>query len=108
MLTQKGREPFVRMRIFLDDPTAVDKLIQVLSNQSLPTKLSANDSIRQALSIDSQVNDQSTVIANEILSNVSNGLSKSKARIKSTTSNKKSSTPIYELPKVVLPSKIEQ
>ena len=27
MLTQKGREPFIRMKLFLDDDTAVHKLV---------------------------------------------------------------------------------
>jgi len=27
LLTQKGREPFIRMRAFLDDPDAVSKLV---------------------------------------------------------------------------------
>ena len=30
MLTQKGREPFVRMQLFLDEPSAVSNLV---SNQ---------------------------------------------------------------------------
>ena len=27
MLTQKGREPFIRMKIFLEDETAIHKLV---------------------------------------------------------------------------------
>ena len=27
MLTQKGREPFIRMKLFLDDDTAIHKLV---------------------------------------------------------------------------------
>ena len=29
MLTQKGREPFIRMQMFIDDPDAIKKLINV-------------------------------------------------------------------------------
>ncbi|CAF1460559.1 unnamed protein product [Adineta steineri] len=31
LLTQKGREPFLRMRIFLDDPNAIKQLVQTVS-----------------------------------------------------------------------------
>jgi hypothetical protein len=31
LLTQKGREPFLRMRIFLDDPNAIKQLVQTVT-----------------------------------------------------------------------------
>lgn len=43
MLTQKGREPFIRMQIFLEDPEAIPKLV---ANQYriAPDKLLRSDS----------------------------------------------------------------
>jgi homeobox protein cut-like len=37
LLTQKGREPFLRMRIFLDDPNAIKQLVQTVSTTTTPT-----------------------------------------------------------------------
>lgn len=38
MLTQKGREPFIRMKLFLDDETAIHKLVSS-QYKILPEKL---------------------------------------------------------------------
>jgi len=38
MLTQKGKEPFIRMKIFLDDETAMHRLVASQYNVS-PDKL---------------------------------------------------------------------
>jgi homeobox protein cut-like len=40
LLTQKGREPFLRMRIFLDDPNAIKQLVQTVS--TTPTTTNTN------------------------------------------------------------------
>ena len=37
LLTQKGREPFLRMRIFLDDPNAIKQLVQTVSTTTPST-----------------------------------------------------------------------
>ena len=44
-LTQKGREPFLRMRIFLDDPNAIKQLVQTVSTATTtPTTNATNTS----------------------------------------------------------------
>lgn len=44
-LTQKGREPFLRMRIFLDDPNAIKQLVQTVSTATTtPTTNATNSS----------------------------------------------------------------
>ena len=48
LLTQKGREPFIRMRAFLDDPDAVSKL--VASQYRVPAdKLLRNSSAAEVI-----------------------------------------------------------
>jgi homeobox protein cut-like len=41
LLTQKGREPFLRMRIFLDDPYAIKQLVQTVSTTT-PTTINTS------------------------------------------------------------------
>ena len=41
LLTQKGREPFIRMRLFLDDPTALSLLTHSVPSSSSP--IAVND-----------------------------------------------------------------
>lgn len=41
LLTQKGREPFLRMRIFLDDPNAIKQLVQTVSTTPSTTNTSS-------------------------------------------------------------------
>ena len=38
MLSIKGREPFIRMQMWLNDPTSMDKLLAVKSEQREATK----------------------------------------------------------------------
>jgi homeobox protein cut-like len=42
LLTQKGREPFLRMRIFLDDPNAIKQLVQTVSTTPTTTTTNTN------------------------------------------------------------------
>ncbi len=45
LLTQKGREPFLRMRIFLDDPNAIKQLVQTVSTTTPITTTTNTSSI---------------------------------------------------------------
>ncbi|CAF4037106.1 unnamed protein product, partial [Rotaria magnacalcarata] len=125
LLTQKGREPFIRMRAFLDDGNAIKQLVQSVSLTSSP--LALNDIQSKSLisnenSIDSQSNDCSQLISNETLSsssllnetivtmNNNNTNNKSKSRSKIPNNQFRQSTKIrsqirsYELPILTLPS----
>ncbi|CAF3504480.1 unnamed protein product [Rotaria sordida] len=42
LLTQKGREPFLRMRIFLDDPNAIKQLVQTVTTTPTSTSTTTN------------------------------------------------------------------
>jgi homeobox protein cut-like len=126
LLTQKGREPFIRMRLFLDDSNALKQLIQNVSlTSSSPSTLNGfhtNNFVSNENSIDEQSNDCSQVLSNESLSSSSlNGTTinnnKSKSRSKKNNNNNnnnnnkdqsttKSLMPSYELPKISLPSKL--
>ncbi|CAF1667360.1 unnamed protein product [Rotaria magnacalcarata] len=128
LLTQKGREPFIRMRAFLDDGNAIKQLVQSVSLTSSP--LALNDIQSKSLisnenSIDSQSNDCSQLISNETLSsssllnetivtmNNNNTNNKSKSRSKIPNNQFRQSTKIrsqirsYELPILTLPSTID-
>jgi hypothetical protein len=122
LLTQKGREPFIRMRLFMDDPNAIKQLLQTVSLTSSPSVLNgfhSNNLISNENSIDSQSNDCSQVVTNERLSSsngttttTNNNNNKSKSRSKNNKDQSrpqtttKSQMPPYELPKITLPSKI--
>ncbi len=115
LLTQKGREPFIRMRLFLDDSNLMKQFLQSVS---LTSSSILNDFISNENSIDEQSNDYSP---NESLSSSSingttvipnNNNNKLKSRSKTNNQNQsrfqsttKSSIPPYELPKISLPSK---
>lgn len=43
MLTQKGREPFIRMKIFSEDPEAVKKLMSNQYKANLPTAVNGSE-----------------------------------------------------------------
>jgi homeobox protein cut-like len=124
LLTQKGREPFIRMRLFLDDTNAMKQLIQsasLTSPSTLNNGFHSNPFISNENSIDEQSNDCSHVLSNESLSSSSvnaptttnNNTNKSKSRSKNNNNKdsprpqltKKSQMPPYELPKISLPSK---
>jgi homeobox protein cut-like len=111
LLTQKGREPFIRMRLFLDDPNAMKQLIQNVS--LIPTASTLNGFILNENSIDEQSNDGLQVLSNESLSSTPlNGTTNNKSKSRSKTNqnarpqlSRKSQMPLYELPKISLPSK---
>jgi hypothetical protein len=119
LLTQKGREPFIRMRLFLDDPNAVAQLTRSIalsspltSNDRHPNNMASNDN-----SIDSQSNDCSQMLSNESLSSSSlhgldnKGTDKKSAKSRSkptkapTPTATKSKIPPYNLPKLPSPGK---
>jgi homeobox protein cut-like len=122
-LTQKGREPFIRMRLFLDDSNAMKQLVQsvALTSSSLSplnNGFQTNNFLSNENSIDEQSNDFSHVLSNESLSSSSvngttNNNNKSKSRPKNNNNKdppriqltKKSQMVPYELPKISLPSK---
>jgi hypothetical protein len=45
MLTQKGREPFIRMQMFIDDPDSIKKL---MANQYKSTNMKSTDNINSS------------------------------------------------------------
>jgi homeobox protein cut-like len=107
LLTQKGREPFIRMRLFLDDPNAIKQFIQTVSLTSSPPPLTLNGFHTNENSIDEQSNDCCTqVLSNESSLNGTNNKSKSRSKNNKDQSTKKSQIPPYELPKITLPSKL--
>jgi len=122
LLTQKGREPFIRMRLFLDDSYALKQLIQSVSLTSSSPSTSngfhTNNFVSNENSIDEQSNDCSQVLSNESLSSsslngttINNNKSKSRSKKNNNNNNKDQSTtkslmPSYELPKISLPSKL--
>lgn len=99
LLTQKGREPFIRMRLFLDDSTAIKQLVQSVSLTS-PSMLT-NQTFSNENSIEEQTSDCPQTLTNESLitstmnetsTNTTNN-SKSKSRPKATNQNKDQSRP---------------
>ncbi|CAF2753995.1 unnamed protein product [Rotaria sp. Silwood2] len=130
LLTQKGREPFIRMRLFLDDANAIKQLIQTVSLTLSPSTfndLHSKNMISNENSIDSQSNDCSQLISNENLSsssllnetittiNTTTNNNKSKSRSKTNNNNNqcrqqsitKSQKPPYDLPIIPLPTVID-
>ncbi|CAF3668670.1 unnamed protein product [Rotaria sordida] len=129
LLTQKGREPFIRMRLFLDDTNAIKKLVQTVSLTLSPSTfndLHGKNIISNENSIDSQSNDCSQLISNESLSSlnettttttttINNNNNNNKSKSRSKTNNNqfrqqsltKSKMPPYELPTISLPSVID-
>jgi homeobox protein cut-like len=118
LLTQKGREPFIRMRLFLDDSNAMKQLIQSVALTSSPSNngFQGNHYLSNENSIDEQSNDCAHVLSNESLSSSVNGTTnnnKSKSRPKNNKElprpqlTKKSQMPLYDLPKITLPRKFE-
>ncbi|CAF3670769.1 unnamed protein product [Rotaria sp. Silwood1] len=129
LLTQKGREPFIRMRLFLDDSNAIKQLLQTVSLTLSPSTLNdfhSKNIISNENSIDSQSNDCSQLLSNESLSSsllneittnttttTTNNNNKSKSRSKINNnqcrqqSNTKSQILPYELPLISLPSVID-
>lgn len=53
MLTQKGREPFIRMRIFSEDPEAVKRLMSNQYKANLPL---SSESVRDSPSVPGKSN----------------------------------------------------
>lgn len=124
LLTQKGREPFIRMRLFLDDPNAIKQLVQTVSLTSSPSglhDLNSRNLLSNEDSIDSQSNDcsqgllteslPSSSLINETTTGINNNTNKSKSRLKINTNQNrqhsmtKSQMPPYELPTISLPGK---
>ena len=119
LLTQKGREPFIRMRLFLNDSNAMKQLIESVSLTSSPS----NQFISNENSTDEQSNDGVQGLSNEdfstgVLNRTTtttttttshNNKSKSPAKNNKDQSrvqtSKKSQMPLYELPNISLPSK---
>ncbi|CAF1255791.1 unnamed protein product [Adineta steineri] len=93
LLTQKGREPFIRMRLFLDDSNAIKQLTHTVTLSSSPLTLNGchlNNFVSNENSIDSQSNDCLHIVSNESLSLSSlNGTTISTTKI-NTNNNKKS------------------
>ncbi|CAF3789921.1 unnamed protein product, partial [Adineta steineri] len=129
LLTQKGREPFIRMRLFLDDSNAIKQLTHTVTLSSSPLTLNGchlNNFVSNENSIDSQSNDCLHIVSNESLSSSSlNGTTISTTKI-NTNNNKKSKSrsktnkdqlrpqlttksqmPLYDLPKISLPTTID-
>jgi len=119
LLTQKGREPFIRMRLFLDDSNLMKQFLQSVSLTSSSSSI-LNDFISNENSIDEQSNDyspneslsSSSINGTTVISNNNNNNNKLKSRSKTNNQNQsrsqsttKSSIPPYELPKISLPSK---
>ncbi|UJR22316.1 hypothetical protein I4U23_025378 [Adineta vaga] len=123
LLTQKGREPFIRMRLFLDDSNAINQLTRSLASSSPSTANGSNTNnfVSNENSIDSQSNDCSPILSNEnILSIPMNGIitktvdkKKTKSSVKNTKdqsrsqSTTKSQMTPYELPKLPPPNAID-
>ncbi|CAF4222856.1 unnamed protein product, partial [Rotaria sp. Silwood2] len=91
-LTQKGRESFIRMRLFLDDPNAIKQLVQ---NVSLILDLSSS-LLNETIIINTTTNNNKSKSPSKTNNNQS--------RPQSTT---KSQVPPYELPIIPLPTAID-
>ena len=119
LLTQKGREPFIRMRLFLDDGNAMKQLVQSVSLTPPPSILnSSNHLISNENSLDESIHDNPQVLVHDNLSSSSNNgtttnPSKSKSRSRNNNNKDQIRTPVvkkpqtlpYELPKISLPGK---
>ena len=119
LLTQKGREPFIRMRLFLDDTNAMKQLIQSVSLTPPPSILNpSNHLISNENSMDDSTHEHAQNLPNENLSSIinngptMNNNNKSKSRSKTNTKDQTRAplikkTPIipYDLPKIPIPSK---
>ena len=99
LLTQKGREPFLRMHLFLNDPDAIKQLIQTPSTAS--TSLSTESTCHANTSrpadepgLETLVPPPSIIIPK----------TKSKSRSARSQPTHKSSIPPYDLPKIIPPS----
>ena len=126
LLTQKGREPFIRMRLFLDDSNALKQLVQNLSVTS--PSLQTNSFLSNENSTDEQTNDCPKSLTNENLitstinessstttttttttNNNNNNKSKSRPKPKDQIrpqATSRSQIPPYQLPKITLPRRI--
>ncbi|CAF1530145.1 unnamed protein product, partial [Adineta ricciae] len=124
LLTQKGREPFIRMRLFLDDPTAISLLTHSIPSSSSPIAANdthANNFISDENSMDSQSDDCSRICSNESLSSTPiNGITPKIINKKKTTFSGKNTKdpsrvppstkphmPPYCLPKLPPPTTID-
>lgn len=121
LLTQKGREPFIRMRLFLDDPNAIKQLVQSVSLTLSPSTLNdlhSKSFLTNENSSDTQSNDCSQLLPNENLSStlindttgtINSSKSKSRSKIQNhqfrQQSNTKSQMRPYELTILKLPCK---
>lgn len=122
LLTQKGREPFIRMRLFLDDTNAMKQLIQSVSLTPPPSILNpSNHFVSNENSMDESTHDHAQNLVNDQLSkttnngttmNNHNNNNKSKSRSKTNNNKEQTRAPLikktpiipYELPKIPLPS----
>lgn len=117
LLTQKGREPFIRMRLFLDDDNAMKQLIQSVSLTPPPSILnSSNQMISNENSLDESIHDHPQVLSHDILSSSStNGTTMNTNKSRSRSKTNQIRTPVikktqilpYELPKIPLPTSID-
>ena len=69
LLSQKGREPFIRMHLLLNDVNAIKQLTETLSSTStISNGFHSGNLLSNENSTDSQSNDCSQLLFNEILS----------------------------------------
>jgi len=101
LLTQKGREPFIRMRQFLDDSNAIKQLVQSLPVQAAVFDLPTEHSIQRQLSTDSLLTIDDHQNVDEKLKN------QTSSKLKKTVLPRSSPMAPYELPKIPIPNVID-
>jgi homeobox protein cut len=102
MLTQKGREPFIRMKMFLEDDNAVHKLV-ASQYKIAPEKLmrtggySGNNLIVANTTTSSLSNSHSPNSSANLITNASKSSNtlKNSDQIKSLSDNRQTSSPVY-------------
>ena len=99
LLTQKGREPFIRMFLFLNDPNAIKQLVQTSStaSTSLPTESTYHTNPSRPVD---EPGPETLIPPSPIIT----PKTKSKSRSTRLQPVHKSTTPAYDLPRAIPPS----